>query len=700
MKAGIMLLGLVLIAGTAAASAGTVQAPMPGMLQAVSSNGGEPLVTLEWNFNPEETLHYDGQNYNAIGLTGGGSFRGAVRFTPTTSCTVKSILFYQRNSSADDFVFIFAEGDDSTPGPILDSAAYTGSGNMRWKRVDFSNPVVITAGIDFWTCVRCTHLADSFPLGVDSGPIVPYRGGFISTSGGRWEQLPDNNPLLNYNWNIRAIIEPGTGLDHDVGVSRILVPGQSINPGTYPPKVRVTNFGTNSENDFDVTCWIDSAGSLVYDETHTITTALEPGHRTEVTFPDWNTGPSGAAYDMTVFTELAADQDRTNDSMMQSIAIMTGQALVDHDTGYCLLTVTAFGAIGFVDVNGAGGGFKHPKAGQQTMYYASFAMGNSPEYNADRHYGHHPDPVNDDLKPVDSLMPVVPPEFGDQQFRCKFDDSGHPDPKGLEVTQNSYMTADPEFDDFVVLAYEIHNPTGEAVDDMYAGIFGDFDLPPAGRLNRAASDTVRRLVYMRHQNTPNPTVGVKLLEPRSFANLSAIDHEVWVYKDSCMTDTQKFRFLNGDIVQRNSNRPYDWSVCTSVGPFDLAAGGRFTVAFAMFGGSNEANALANADAAQRWYRQVGLAEGAKPRRADDQAFRVKPNPFSSGTWVHYTSRTKGRLEIEVFDALGRIVDSRSTEIEPGAGRYLWQPAELAHGIYFINIKTPDQETVTKVLSLE
>ncbi|UCG43161.1 MAG: T9SS type A sorting domain-containing protein [candidate division WOR-3 bacterium] len=701
MKASVMLLSLMLIAGMAAASAGGMPTQTPGMLQAVPSNGGEPYGKLEWTYNPEETLHYDGANSNGIGLTGGGTYRGAVRFTPTMSCTVKSILFYQRDVSADDYVFIFAEGNDTTPGAVVDSAPYTGSGGMRWKRIDMPNPIVVTAGTDFWAAVKITHAADSFPLGTDAGPMIRDRGGFLSSSGGRWQQLEDQG--LDYNWNVRAIIEPGAGLDHDVGVARILAPGQSINPGSYPPRVRVTNFGTNSENDFDVTCWIDSSGSRVYDETYTVTTALPPGNRTEVTFPDWNTGPSGAMYEMKAFTELATDQDRTNDSMMQGIAIMTGQALVDHDTGYCLLTVTAFGSIGFDQPPAdAGNGFKYPKAASNSMFLASFVMGNSPEYVADRWFGQPANgPINDDLYPVESLMPVFPPDFGDEHYRSKFDDSGHPSPKGLVVTQNSYMTADAQYDDFVVIAYQIDNPTGEPVNDMYAGIVSDFDVLPDARQNRMASDTVKRLTYMRSQVTPNPTVGIKILEPPSFANLSGIDHAVWVYpQDSCVTDAQKFRFMNGSIVQRSSHQPYDWSVMNSVGPFDLPAGGSFTLALAIFGGASEAEAVANADAAQQWYRQVGLAEGTKSRRTRDRAFRVVPNPFSNGTWVHYSSRSKGRLEIEVFDAAGRTVDSRSTGIEAGAGRYLWQPSELAHGIYFINIKTPDQETVTKVLRLE
>ena len=48
---------------------------------------------LSWTDNPAETLHYDGPNNDGVGLTDGGTFYGAVRFTPTQSCSLKTAVF-------------------------------------------------------------------------------------------------------------------------------------------------------------------------------------------------------------------------------------------------------------------------------------------------------------------------------------------------------------------------------------------------------------------------------------------------------------------------------------------------------------------------------------------------------------------------------------------------------------------------------
>ncbi len=714
MKSSIMLISLMLALGlgmAAVTATGPAEStPVPGLLSAAGpSITPEEVVLapalnrLEWTDNPEETLHYDGGNANAIGLTGGGTYRGAVRFTPTFKCTVKAVLFYQRDASANDYVFFFGEENDTTPGAILDSFPYAGSGSMRWKRVDLPRPLVALAGTDLWACVRVAHDSAKFPLGVDSGPMIRDRGGFIATGagGGNWRQLPDLNPQLNYNWNIRAIVEPVPGLAHDVGVSQILSPGTSINPGSYTPKARVVNFGETAESSIPVTCQVDSSGTLVYNQTTTYPGPLQPGHRAEVTFsPDWNTGPSGNSYTVSMFTALGSDMDRSNDTTSRTTAIMTGQAIADHDTGYCKLSVTCFGAIGYDAPSDAGSGFCYPKTAASVLFYSSFAVGNGPDYVADRHFSQPASgPPNDDLKPVDSLMPVVPPEAGDQQWRASYSDAGHPSAKGLVITQNSYQAAATGYDDFVVLVFDILNDGSSPVNGLYAGVFGDFDIGTSNT-NTATSDETRRLTYMRQQGTANPSVGVKILAPTSFANLSAIDHDRYVYPDSCMTDGQKSRFLDATIVQRNSNRPYDWSTCTSVGPFDLPVGSSYRFAVAFVGGSDENQVRAHADSAQSWYNtQVGLAESPGRVRAA-RWFEVVPNPFRKGTFVNYFSSTAGRLELEAYDATGRLVEETGLEIGGGSGVYHWQPKNLAHGVYFLNIRTPDKETVTKVLLLE
>jgi len=700
MRKSIMLLGLVLAAGIAVASvSGENNTPVLDALFDLPARTGSQVLFEgpTWNDNPAETLHYDGDNNNGIGLTGGGTYRGAVRFTPTATCTVKSVLFYQRDPSDNEYVFIFAEGTDTTPGPILDSVPYTGSGGMQWKNIDLSTPLIVLAGTDFWACVRVTHDSGAFPLGTDAGPMVRDRGGFIAT-GNTWQQLEDL--ALDYNWNVRAIVEPVPGQTHDVGVTRIFEPGTNVAPGTYTPTCRVVNFGDVNESDIPVTCQIDSAGTLVYDESTTVPGPLQPGGRAEVMFsPDWTTGPAGAAYSVCFFTEHAGDPDRSNDTLGQMTNIATGQALMDHDTGYCKLTVSCFGPIGF-DQADAGSGFCYPKTAASALFYGSFAVGNAADWVADRHFGNPASgPQDSDLNPVDSLRAVLPPGNGDQHFRGKFDDSGHPAPKDLLVTQNSYMDAATGYDDFVVIVYDVMNNSGSAINGLYAGLFADFDIGADPASNLAGSDTARRVVWMRQQSSANPTVGVKILDPPMFSNLCCIDHARYVYPDSCMIDGQKYRVMDGTITQYTSNRPYDWSVCASIGSFDLPSGASQRFAVALVGGTSEAEALAHADSAQAWWSGTGYAQG--PGRPEAEArVKVYPNPFRAGASISYHARTAGLLRLDVFDAAGRSVEQRSIDVKQGNGVYRWQPAGLARGVYFLEVEAPGEAAVTKVLKLE
>ena len=377
-----------------------------------------------------------------------------------------------------------------------------------------------------------------------------------------------------------------------------------------------------------------------------------------------------------------------------------GQLLMDHDTGYCRLTVSCFGPIGYdLPPSDAGNGFQYPKGSSSALFYSSFAVGTSPSYVADRHFSQPASGTpNQDLRVTDSLRPVTPPAAGDEHFRGGFDDSGHPSSKNLVITQNSHQVAMSGYDDFVVLIYDIHNNGGSAVNGLYAGVFADFDIGSSPTTNTCGSDEGRRFTWMRQASSANPTVGVKILYPYSFANLTAIDHARYVYPDSCMTDGQKFRLMDGTIQQRNSNRSYDWSMITSAGPFNLAAGEtqRFAVAFC--GGTSEANALAHADSAQSWFDgNVGVLElpGSEPAA---RIVGVAPNPFTGRARISYQATTGGRVRVTAFDITGRNrVELFDEVVAAGRGEVVWQPKELADGIYFIRLEGPDGVATARVL---
>jgi hypothetical protein len=379
-----------------------------------------------------------------------------------------------------------------------------------------------------------------------------------------------------------------------------------------------------------------------------------------------------------------------------------GQVWANHDTGYCKLSVTALGSIGFTEPPSLdlGTGFCYPKSSASQLYYASFLLGNSTGYVVDRFYGQPASSINTDFRLVDSLRIIQPPRSGDEQFRAVLSDAGHSTPKNIRITQNSYMSANSGYDDFVVLVYDIENQGSSAVNDLYAGVFADFDVGSDPTQNTVTSNEAKRFSYMRSASSANPCVGVKILAPESFANLCAIDHARYVYPDSAMTDGMKFRILNGTIVQRNSNRNYDWSIGVSVGPFSLNPSQSYRVAFAFVGGTSAANFEANADSAQSWYdNYLGIvSEEGTPQAREFAGIRVIPNPFSSGVLFSYYLQQAGRVKMDLFDITGRqVAGLLDRELEPGRIDLRYDASHLPAGVYLLRVKTPARTETQKLV---
>ncbi|MEO0079844.1 MAG: kelch repeat-containing protein [candidate division WOR-3 bacterium] len=112
-----------------------------------------------------------------------------------------------------------------------------------------------------------------------------------------------------------------TGNETDVGVAQIVTPPPIVTPGLYTPRARIKNFGTQPQSNIPIDCWIDSAGTRVYEENVTYPGPLEPGATADVDFsPQWRA--VGGSYDVTMFTYLDGDQLRSNDTMRSTTRVM------------------------------------------------------------------------------------------------------------------------------------------------------------------------------------------------------------------------------------------------------------------------------------------------------------------------------------------------------------------------------------------
>jgi len=114
-------------------------------------------------------------------------------------------------------------------------------------------------------------------------------------------------------WCFKFALSPP--LSHDVGVRAVIAPASHVGPDAVTPKAMVRNSGMSPEMSIPVTCWIDSGATRVYSANATFPGPLPPRGEASVSFvPDWNPGPAGASYNVTMFTSLTTDEDPSNDT--------------------------------------------------------------------------------------------------------------------------------------------------------------------------------------------------------------------------------------------------------------------------------------------------------------------------------------------------------------------------------------------------
>jgi hypothetical protein len=276
----------------------------------------------------------------------------------------------------------------------------------------------------------------------------------------------------------------------------------------------------------------------------------------------------------------------------------------DHDIGNMILSVTSVGSIGTLGPYYDGSGLKYPRtAGFGSLYFSSLACSNGPSYVVDRWYAHPSSTYNTDWKVVDTLDSIVPPVAAQQEYRAVFNDSGHPTPKGLTVTQWSGSLSKPGYQDFVVLNYTLQNKGTQAINGLYAGVMSDFAVNN-DRTNDLGTDNTRRMAWVTDSSTA--WVGVKLLNPTTAANVSGLENSRYITPSNMMTEAVKDSFLRGAINLASGHND-SFSCVVSAGPFNLAPGARQEVAFAFVGGLSQDLLMQNADSAQSWFdRQIPM----------------------------------------------------------------------------------------------
>jgi hypothetical protein len=155
-------------------------------------------------------IHYDGANNgNSISdstttFIGGAKFRDSI-MSIYTGGELQYVRFFYAQAATGLAIKIFDAGTDTSAGTeLLSQTLELDSLTVgNWNEVELSSYLPIS-GNDLWVCLQVEDSTGlNYPFGVDEGPADP-DGDWVNDTG-VWQHLSDFG--LNYNWNIRAIVE-------------------------------------------------------------------------------------------------------------------------------------------------------------------------------------------------------------------------------------------------------------------------------------------------------------------------------------------------------------------------------------------------------------------------------------------------------------------------------------------------------------
>ena len=323
--------------------------------------------------------------------------------------------------------------------------------------------------------------------------------------------------------------------------------------------------------------------------------------------------------------------------------------------------------------------------------------GNDTAYLVDRCYGHPASRIGKEFGTPESLYRQN--LYGGKEWSGAMDDSRHAHPKNLYIWLHS-LGLPGGYGNGVIHTYDFWNKGSAALDSMYAGIWADFDLSASGALDRAYTDTVRRMAYIRQASNVNPHCGLVLLAPKQASNVSIIKNPIWVYPtDTCVTKAQKLRMLNGKIHLDAADTTTDYSLLVATGPFDLPPGGRHVMSFAIVAGTSLDELNNKVDSLQAWYdANTGLMDHG-PNIAVPTALSLEPNPVTGLTHITFGAAAQSEARLVLYDRAGRCVEQLwSGRLNGRTMSLAWNAgAKLRNGVYFLRLEGDRLDCTAKAI---
>ena len=291
-----------------------------------------------------------------------------------------------------------------------------------------------------------------------------------------------------------------------------------------------------------------------------------------------------------------------------------------------------------------------------------------------------------------SIMRVLKDQ-GAQRGRVELEDAHARNRIGLYIIQDSFSFSNAEDSDYIVLRYKIANWSQADIENMYAGLWVDWDLGEDFRQNSMDFDENRNMGFARaDMGTDYPVAGIRVLS-QAYPAVTSFAANTGSELDSDASFNLLLREAKWEVISGTRQRRYlvgaDVFQIASVGPIQIAVGETAEVVFALVAGDNVEDLRRNADRALAKY-QGGIpisVEGSGPIPDWITIGKVFPNPITDqATFPYKLSQNNAQVEVEVYDLLGRKLSHLlSARKQAGEHMLTWnaQQMSLPSGMYAV-----------------
>ncbi|MCC6251834.1 MAG: S8 family peptidase [Bacteroidia bacterium] len=242
-----------------------------------------------------------------------------------------------------------------------------------------------------------------------------------------------------------------------------------------------------------------------------------------------------------------------------------------------------------------------------------------------------------------------------------FNDSNAPTSNKLGVTvkHRSFAWSSVGDRNYVIVQYNIKNTSNGVLNNLYAGIFTDWDINDYSA-NRSEQNPNFKLGYSYSTSNQGFYGGVKLLSNTPF-NFYAVDNisggggGVNLYDGYSLSE--KYQTLSTSRLHAGTNGlGNDVINIVSTGPFNLAQNDSVIVAFALIGGEDLNDLETGAANAQIKYNSAFPEITTLVQHySSDANFAVWPNPAQNNINIQIALEQNEIVQIELYDVNSKLV---------------------------------------------